>query len=89
MTCTRPQAKRQKKSLDPWAPSTHDPFRTLFVGQAFKARRWRWSTEFGIRLICQPSFRSVAAIFNRCSSHMMYRPREFRSDGPRPPRRPT
>ena len=27
MTYTRPQAKRQKKSLDPWAPSTHDPNR--------------------------------------------------------------
>src|SRR5215468_7172723 len=27
MTCTRPHAKA-KKSLDPWAPSTHDPSRT-------------------------------------------------------------
>ena len=25
MTCTRPQAESQKRSLDPWAPSTHDP----------------------------------------------------------------
>src|SRR5215470_12667373 len=27
MTCTRPHAKA-KKSLDPWAPSTHDPKET-------------------------------------------------------------
>ena len=28
MTCTRPQAESQKRSLDPWAPSTHDPLTT-------------------------------------------------------------
>ena len=28
MTCTRPQAKA-KKSLDPWAPSTHDSGATM------------------------------------------------------------
>src|ERR1700680_3318004 len=34
MTCTRPQAENQK-SLDPWAPSTHDP--TVWTGRALQA----------------------------------------------------
>jgi hypothetical protein len=36
MTCTRPRAESQK-SLDPWVPSTHDPY----VWPAVRRKRFR------------------------------------------------
>src|SRR5262249_13624279 len=51
-------------------------FGLCFVGQGIQSAPIEM-----VDRICYP-INLPAAIFNRCSSHMMYRPREFRSDDP-------